>query len=307
MVDAATKSRHKRRHRSRSCIIRGGNMTSSSPGLLLVLLVMIFASHIDFFSRHCCYCDALKFGFGGNNNKKDDDNNEKKEDDTKTTTPPSTTSTPTPTTILETEARTARELSKSISTLQKQLSTCNDRISSITSAFQNLYSLHLKHIDGLRKCKEGMISGRDLQDLLDATPTVVDNDGDGDAATTKKGQKEISKTFQTLLNQAHITELNNQRTIQNEEIATKHKQLIHKLESQIHQLKLRETAWERTISELVARKDILERRETAWTRTISELMVDIEIRNKRENWWSVMNDEMRSRIGGLSYMAVLER
>ena len=282
-------------------------MTPSS-GLLLTLLVMIFVSHIDL-SRHCCYCDALKFGFGGNNNKKDDVNNNKEKDTKRAppSTPPSTSTTP-PTTILETEARTARELSKSISTLQKQLTTCNDRISSITSAFQNLYSLHLQHIDGLRKCKEGMISGKDLQDLLDATPTVVDNDdGGGDAAATKKGQKEISKTFQTLLNQAHTTELNNQRTIHNEEIAIKHKQLITKLESQIHQLKLRETAWERTISELVARKDILERRETAWTRTISELMVDIEIRNKRENWWSVMNDEMRSRIGGLSYMAVLER
>jgi ribosomal protein L17 len=149
-----------------------------------------------------------------------------------------------------------------------------------------------------------MISGRDLQDLLDATPSVVDGGG---ATTTKKGQKEISKTFQALLQQAHTTELHNQRTIHNEEIATKHKQLITKLESQIHQLKLRETAWERTISELVARKDILERRETAWTRTISELMVDIELRNKRENWWSVMRDEMRGRIGGLSYMAVLER
>ena len=285
-------------------------MTSSSSmiGLLLTLLVMIFASHIIDLSRHCCYCDALKFGFGGNNNKKDDNNKKNEDDDTKRTPPPpspSPTSSTTPTTILETEARTARELSKSISTLQKQLTTCNDRISSITSAFQNLYSLHLKHIDGLRKCKEGMISGRDLQDLLDATPSVVD-DG-GAATTTKKGQKEISKTFQALLQQAHTTELHNQRTIHNEEIATKHKQLIHKLESQIHQLKLRETAWERTISELVARKDILERRETAWTRTISELMVDIEIRNKRENWWSVMRDEMRGRIGGLSYMAVLER
>lgn len=280
-------------------------MTSSSSmiGLLVTLLVMIFASHIDL-SRHCCYCDALKFGFGGNNNKKDDDDDTKAAHNSQQTPPsPSPTSSTTPTTILETEARTARELSKSISTLQKQLTTCNDRISSITSAFQNLYSLHLKHIDGLRKCKEGMISGRDLQDLLDATPSVVD----GGAATTKEGQKKISKTFQALLQQAHTTELHNQRSIQNEEIATKHKQLIHKLESQIHQLKLRETAWERTISELVARKDILERRETAWTRTISELMVDIEIRNKRENWWSVMRDEMRGRIGGLSYMAVLER
>lgn len=281
-------------------------MTSSS-GLLLTLLVMIFASSIDMSRHFCCYCDALKFGFGGNNN-----NNKKEDEDTKAAhnsqqTPPTPT-TP-PTTILETEARTARELSKSLLTLQKQLSTCNDRISSITSAFQNLYSLHLKHIDGLRKCKEGMISSSDLQELLDATPSVVDNDGAGTTggAATKKGQKEISKTFQTLLQQAHTTELQNQRSIHNEEIATKHKQLIQKLESQIHQLKLRETAWERTISELVARKDILERRETAWTRTISELMVDIEIRNKREGWWSVMRDEMRSRIGGLSYMAVLER
>ena len=287
--------------------------SSSSIGLLLIILVMIFASHIDL-SRHNCYCDALKFGFGGNNNKKkDDDDNNKKEEDTKMAPTSSTsTSSTTPTTVLESEARTARELSKSLLTLQKQLSTCNDRISSITSAFQNLYSLHLKHIDGLRKCKEGMISGRDLQDLLDATPTVVDDSNGGATATgdggaTKKGQKEISKTFQALLNQAHTTELNNQRSIQNEEIAIKHKQLITKLESQIHQLKLREMAWERTISELVARKDILERRETAWTRTISELMVDIEIRNKREGWWSVMRDEMRGRIGGLSYMAVLER
>jgi len=200
-------------------------------------------------------------------------------------------STPTPTTILETEARTARELSRAVSTLRKDLKSCNSRIDSIKSGFQDLYSMHLTQIDGLRKCKEGMISSSDIQQILDSNTNKLNNNKE----TTKALMEQV---------QASITE--QQRTRQNEEVAAKHKELILSLEHQVHQLRLRETAWERTISELVARKDLLERRENAWTRTIGELMADIEMRNKREWWWEEMKSEMEGRIGGLSYHAVLE-
>ena len=252
---------------------------------------MIFVS-IDS-SNHCT---AWQFG-----NKKNEDTDKSAESATNTAddintqqqaASSSSSSTPTPTIILETEARTARELSKAVSTLSKDLKSCNSRIDSIKSGFQNLYSMHLSHIDGLRKCKEGMISSTDLQKLLDSSNTKF-----------AKGDE----TTKALMEQAQASISEQQRTLHNEELATKHKELILKLENQVHQLRLRETAWERTISELVARKDLLERRENAWTRTIGELMVDIEIRNKREWWWEEMKSEMEARIGGLSYHAVLER
>ena len=241
---------------------------------------------------HSAYhCKAWKLG----NKKKEEESNNKaaeaEESLTQQQASSSSSSTPTPTTILETEARTARELSKAVSALTKDLKSCNSRIDSIKNGFQDLYSMHLTHIDGLRKCKEGMISSSDLQQLLDSN--------------TKKFANE--ETTKALMEQAQASLTEQQRTLQNEQLATKHKELILKLEHQIHQLRLRETAWERTISELVARRDLLERRENAWTRTIGELMADIEIRNKREWWWEEMKSEMEGRIGVLSYQAVLER
>lgn len=253
-----------------------------SVSSILVFIFLVFDS-----SNHC---KALKLQFG---NKKNDEATDKlsAESTNNKAQQQSSSSSPLPTAILETEARTARELSKAVSTLKKDLKACNSRIDSIKSGFQKLYSIHLTHIDGLRKCKEGMISSSDLQRLLDSNNEML----------TKE------ETTKALMEQAHAAEMEKQRTLQHEEIASKHKELILKLENQVNQLRLRETAWERTISELVARKDILERRENAWTRTIGELMADIEIRNKREWWWEEMKHEMEGRIGGLSYHAVLER
>lgn len=83
--------------------------------------------------------------------------------------------------------------------------------------------------------------------------------------------------------------------------------LIQSLQNQVNQLRLRETAWERTINELVARRDLLERREGAWERTIGELMAEVEVRAKREDWYEGMKVEMEGRIGMLSRVGVLER
>ncbi len=83
--------------------------------------------------------------------------------------------------------------------------------------------------------------------------------------------------------------------------------LIQSLQNQVNQLRLRETAWERTINELVARRDLLERREGAWERTIGELMAEVEVRAKREDWYEGMKVEMEGRIGMLSRIGVLER
>ena len=77
-------------------------------------------------------------------------------------------------------------------------------------------------------------------------------------------------------------------------------------ENFIVRLNLKKT-WERTISELVARRDLLEQREGAWERTIGDLMGEIEIRAKRENWWEEIKMEMEGRIGALSHIAVKER
>mmetsp|Transcript_7987 Transcript_7987/g.13182 ORF Transcript_7987/g.13182 Transcript_7987/m.13182 type:complete len:511 (-) Transcript_7987:246-1778(-) len=267
----------------RSCIGRCRRSILSMLSLSS-LLILLFIS-IDYSAYHC---KAWKIG-----NKKNEEESDKAPAESSTQQNEASSSTPTPTTILETEARTARELSKAVSTLTKDLKSCNSRIDSIKSGFQDLYSMHLTQIDGLRKCKEGMISSSDLQQLLD----------------TNTNQKKFTNedTTKALMEQAHASIIEQQRLEQNEQLATKHKELILKLEHQVHQLRLRETAWERTISELVARKDLLERRENAWTRTIGELMADIEIRNKREWWWEEMKSEMEGRIGGLSYQAVLER
>eukprot|EP00985_Skeletonema_marinoi_P010094 scaffold4765_cov128-Skeletonema_marinoi.AAC.2 len=285
--------------RGNRCNNKKGSMRSiqsilSLSSILILLFISIESSY---------HCKAWKIGNKKDENDESDKTAESESASASATTPADTntkqavaasSTTPTPTTILEAEARTARELSRTVSTLTKDLKSCNSRIDSIKSGFQNLYSMHLTQIDGLRKCKEGMISSSDLQQILDSNNDKFTNNNE--ETTTK-----------ALMEQAQATITEQQRTLQNEQLATKHKQLILQLETQVHQLRLRETAWERTISELVARKDLLERRENAWTRTIGELMADIEIRNKREWWWEEMKSEMEGRIGGLSYQAVLER
>lgn len=224
--------------------------------------------------------------------------------------------------ILEAEARTARELSYAAAALQKDLSTCQSRVQSIQKGFQNLYSTHLANVDGLRKCKEGMLGTQEMEEL-----------------EAKLGKLD-EKVDPELLVEAQQKEDDTKRKLRDEELASKHKELILSLEKQVRQLRLREKAWERTISELVARRDLLERREGAWERlvspdtdsylnfaylsieepgkllnvshhiirrTIGELMGEVEVRAKRESWWKSMKAEMESRIGALSRIGVLER
>ncbi|KAL7485467.1 hypothetical protein ACHAW6_011074 [Cyclotella cf. meneghiniana] len=191
--------------------------------------------------------------------------------------------------ILEAEARTARELSYAAAALQKDLSTCQSRVQSIQKGFQNLYSTHLANVDGLRKCKEGMLGTQEMEEL-----------------EAKLGKLD-DKVDPELLVEAQQKEDDTKRKLRDEELASKHKELILSLEKQVRQLRLREKAWERTISELVARRDLLERREGAWERTIGELMGEVEVRAKRESWWKSMKAEMESRIGTLSRIGVLER
>lgn len=150
--------------------------------------------------------------------------------------------------ILEAEARTARELSYAAAQLQKDLATCQSRAQSVQKGFQNLYTAHLANEDGLRKCKEGVLGAQEMEELQ-AKLAILNDKVDPD-----------------LLAEAQQTEDDNRRRLRDEEIASKHKELILSLENQVHQLRLRERAWERTISELVARRDLLERREGAWER-----------------------------------------
>jgi hypothetical protein len=150
--------------------------------------------------------------------------------------------------ILEAEARTARELSFAAAQLRKDLATCQSRVQSIQKGFQNLYSNHLANVDGLRKCKEGMLGAEEMAEL------------------EAKFSKLDEKVEPELLAEAQKTEDNDKRKLRDQEIASKHKELILSLENQVQQLRLREKAWERTISELVARRDLLQRREGAWER-----------------------------------------
>ena len=190
-----------------------------------------------------------------------------------------------PTPILEAEARTARELSSAVGKLKKELNTCTFRVDAIEEGFQNLYQAHLGNVDGLRKCKEGVLTTDELE-RLDAN---------------------LDKVNPALLEQARHKEDEQKRAARNEQLTQKHLELITRLEEQVSSLVRREKTWERTISELVARRDLLERREGAWERTIGDLMGEIEIRAKRESWWDGLRREMEGRITGLSAIAVLER
>ena len=64
-------------------------------------------------------------------------------------------------------------------------------------------------------------------------------------------------------------------------IATHYRDLVLSLEDKMATFVRRERSWERTISELVAQRDLLERREGAWERTIDELVGDIEVRARQ--------------------------
>jgi len=193
-----------------------------------------------------------------------------------------------PPSIIEAEARTARELSVAVRTLNRDLDECTERVGAIESGFQKLYAAHLGNVDGLRKCKEGLLSAADLDDLeskLDSVPGVSS----------------------ALMEQARHRNDQQKRADHFEDIGFKHKELIVNLEQQVEKLMRREKTWERTISELVARRDLLENRESAWERTIGDLMGDIEVREKKETFWEQMKQDMERRIGLLSHIAVVER
>lgn len=176
----------------------------------------------------------------------------------------------TPPAILEAEARTARELSKAVGKLTSDLNTCNVRVNAIEQGFQDLYAAHLGNVDGLRKCKEGVLTAQDMDDLGSS----------------------LDRVNPALIEQAKSKEDDKKRNARTEELSRKHRELIHQLDDQIEKLVKREKTWERTISELVARRDLLEKREGAWERTIGELMGEIEIRAMRENWWEDMKVDM---------------
>mmetsp|Transcript_25920 Transcript_25920/g.62242 ORF Transcript_25920/g.62242 Transcript_25920/m.62242 type:complete len:559 (+) Transcript_25920:104-1780(+) len=190
-----------------------------------------------------------------------------------------------PPTIIEAEARTARELSRAVNKLTKDLNTCNVRVDAIEEGFQNLYSAHLGNVDGLRKCKEGVL-----------TPAEMDKLDSG-----------LDGVNPALVEQARAKEDERRRSDQQEFLSRRQREAIKELEDEVEKLVRRERTWERTISELVARRDLLERREGAWERTIGDLMGEIEIRAKRESWWEEMKMEMEGRIGALSQVAAIER
>ena len=189
-----------------------------------------------------------------------------------------------PPSIIEAEARTARDLSKGVAKLTKDLNTCNSRVDAIQEGFQDLYTAHLSNVDGLRKCKEGMLTTDDMS-KLDAN---------------------LDKVNPVLVEQARHKEDERLKNARIEALTEKHRELIHQLEHQVQKLASREKTWERTISELLARRDLLEQREGAWERTIGELMGEIEIRAKKESWWKSMKHEMEVRISTLSKIATKE-
>lgn len=199
---------------------------------------------------------------------------------------PSTNEVPArPPAVVEAEARTARELSTTVGKLRNDLNTCNKRVNAIEEGFQSLYSAHLGNVDGLRKCQQGVLTPEELSKL----------------------HASLDKVNPALVEQAAHKEDERLRHKRTEELELKHRELIHTLEDQIESLIRREKSWERTISELRARRDLLEKRENAWERTIGDLMGDIEIRTERESWMDGMKKDMEGRIGALSKIAVMER
>ena len=240
----------------------------------LLLFAIVFTSC----TNHINLVNAALF----NKKDKDGDKNIKPTSNTPSNNeqPPSR-----PPSIIEAEARTARELSKAVSKMTADLDQCNTRVTAIQDGFQDLYAAHLGNVDGLRKCKEGMLTKEEMQKLDDSLKSV-------NPALIEQAKKKEDER------------LKHERI---EALTEKHRELIHELERQVRKLVARELTWERTISELVARRDILEQREGAWEKTISELMGEIELREKREGWWEEMKDEMETRIGALSQIAVLER
>lgn len=191
-------------------------------------------------------------------------------------------------TFMEAEARTARELSRAVQLLRSELDGCTDRVDATKTGFQQLYAAHLANIDGLRKCREGVLGKDEFDELIEQRRSF---------------EKSIDEE---LWREAGEREEEAKRRLRDDSLAHTHRELISSLETQVRSLRLREEAWERTISELVARRDLLERREGAWERTIVELMAEVEVRTGRESWYGEMQQEMTGRIAILSHTSVLE-
>lgn len=222
---------------------------------------------------------------------------------------------PQPPTLIEAEARTARELSSAVKTLRADLSTCADRVSAIEGGFQDLYSVHLGNVHALRRCKEGMLplplpptSSEELEEPEHAGGGDGDGDGDGldgDGDDIDDGLDGIVNPALVSQARSHVSE--KKRRERDEALAEKHRIVILDLERRVETLERREKAWERTISELTSRRDLLERREGAWERTIGELMDEIDDRERREGMGEERRVEMEGRIGMLSRIATEER
>jgi len=255
-------------------------MSSTSP-LLLLLLAIICGNAINNISAHA--------NATNNNNRGDASDH-------------SAYHTP----ILEAEARTARELSHAVQSLQTDLSTCHSQVDAIQSNARDFYAARLANIlDGLKKKRkegESVTLGEEEWKLLEEELTW---DGSHPPSSSVQEQTNHSPSL------ADATPSGWQHSQPSHDADSspgdQNEKLIQSLQNQVNQLRLRETAWERTINELVARRDLLERREGAWERTIGELMAEVEVRAKREDWYEGMKVEMEGRIGMLSRVGVFER
>ncbi|KAL7466298.1 hypothetical protein ACHAXS_006597 [Conticribra weissflogii] len=259
----------------------------SSPIPLLLLLAVICSNIINDISAHANVT---------NNNKRGDAGDQ------------SSHHTP----ILEAEARTARELSHTVQALQTDLSTCHSHVDAIQSNVRNFYAARLANVlDGLKKKRKerGTLTlGEEEWKMLEEELTWNGSHPPSSSLSSSPstyGQNTPSPSLEEDLSSAwqHSQPSHDTDTSSDDQ----KEKLIQSLQNQVNQLRLRETAWERTINELVARRDLLERREGAWERTIGELMAEVEVRAKREDWYEGMKVEMEGRIGMLSRVGVLER
>ena len=195
--------------------------------------------------------------------------------------------------IIEAEARTARELRTTLTKSQQELLACQSRNAALSDGFQDLYKTHLSNVETLRKCKEGVLTHEDISKFHSEENTNY---------IASSSSESFTSSIRNIME--HNSKDKDEEEIQKEQ---QYLSLISDLETSVNSLIRREKTWERTISELAARRDMLEKREGAWERTISDLMAEMEVRAKREYWWMDMKKEMEGRIQALCHMAVLER
>lgn len=129
---------------------------------------------------------------------------------------------PRPPSILEAEARTARELSRAVATLTRDLDACRDRADAIEEGFQGLYAAHLANVDGLRRCREGVLSADELRAFPAAD--VAQPAGVDPALLARAGAREDAR----------------ERAQRDEEVAARHRELLLSLEDRVAALVRRE-------------------------------------------------------------------